>query len=96
MYKWKKDNQNNDMCRNHIHYVLEAIQGIYDSEINISISSFWDGGWNAQIGDDMNGFKDSAAFDCIEECLDWLIHRVVDIYPNSTYAANFKAGIYFP
>jgi hypothetical protein len=29
---------------------------LYESEINCSISSFWDNGILARLGDDMNGF----------------------------------------
>ena len=28
----------------------------YDQERNIRVESFWDGGWTARFGDDMNGF----------------------------------------
>jgi len=32
------------------------LQKIYDSEINISIGWFWDGGITLRLGDEMNGF----------------------------------------
>lgn len=32
-------------------------QDIYDSEINIRISTFWDGGYDLKLGDYMNGYK---------------------------------------
>ena len=31
-------------------------ESAYDSEIDISVSSFWDDGWSIGIGDDMNGY----------------------------------------
>lgn len=33
------------------------LQKIYDSEINISIGWFWDGGITLRLGDEMNGFS---------------------------------------
>jgi len=35
----------------------ETLQAMYDSEINFSISTFWDGGFDWKLGDAMNGFK---------------------------------------
>ena len=37
--------------------VGEILRRLYDSEINIEISSFWDGGYDFRIGDTANGFK---------------------------------------
>jgi hypothetical protein len=34
-----------------------VIQALYDSEINCSISSFWDGGFMVKLGDEYNGFE---------------------------------------
>lgn len=36
---------------------MKIIQRLYDLEINISISSFWDGGFEVKLGDEMNGYK---------------------------------------
>jgi hypothetical protein len=32
------------------------LQKIYDSEINVRIGWFWDGGIEIRLGDDMNGY----------------------------------------
>jgi len=34
----------------------EELQKIYDSEINVRISWFWDCGISIHLGDEMNGF----------------------------------------
>lgn len=34
------------------------LRRLYDSEINLEISSFWDGGYDFRIGDHANGFKE--------------------------------------
>ena len=33
------------------------LRRLYDSEINVQISSFWDGGWMVKLGDEINGFQ---------------------------------------
>jgi len=35
----------------------KVIDALYDSEINCSVSTFWDGGFTMKLGDEMNGFK---------------------------------------
>ena len=35
----------------------DILQALYDSEINCRIEIFWEGGWTAWLGDDMNGFR---------------------------------------
>ena len=35
-----------------------VFQRLYDSEINFSVSCFWDGGSIVRLGDDVNGFTD--------------------------------------
>ena len=37
---------------------------LYRSEINVSISTFWDGGWDVKLGDDMNGFEAETTIFC--------------------------------
>lgn len=50
----------------------EMLQDIYDHEINIRLEWFWDAGIVAAIGDEANGWKDSATFDSVEEAIEWL------------------------
>lgn len=71
--------------------ILAAMQELYDSEINCQISSFWDTGYTAKLGDEMNGFVDSRGFETIEDAMNWLVHRAIEIYPDSEYAHNRKA-----
>ena len=35
----------------------DMLQALYDSEINFRISTFWDGGFTWELGDESNGFK---------------------------------------
>jgi hypothetical protein len=42
--------------------LLKALQGLYESETNIHISSFWDAGWTVRLGDELNGYFAERAF----------------------------------
>jgi hypothetical protein len=35
----------------------DVLEDAYASEINTGIASFWDDGWAARIGDELNGYK---------------------------------------
>ncbi len=65
---------------------MNVMQELYNSEINFSVSCFWDGGFDVTIGDDMNGynFKGYARtwFD-VEEVL---TREALQLYPNSKFA----------
>lgn len=44
-----------------------TMQRFYDYEQNISITCFYDGGWDVKIGDEMNGYKASANLNTLDE-----------------------------
>jgi hypothetical protein len=64
----------------------KELQKIYDSEINVSISWFWDGGIDVKLGDEMNGYVAEEQLKRIDEILPWLQKAIAEHYPNSTYA----------
>lgn len=63
-----------------------VMQALYASEINVEISSFWDGGWDVKLGDQMNGFKVEKNFDNLDDAAPWLIAEAKTAYPNSEFA----------
>ena len=67
---------------------LEALQALYDSEINFSISTFWDGGFDVKLGSEM-GFSASANFKTFNECIYWLVDEAIKEYPNSKFAEAY-------
>lgn len=69
--------------------VSNILQDIYDSEINITISWFWDSGINAIIGDTTNGVKKARGFDTIIEALAWLKVTIIELYPDSEFAEKY-------
>ena len=47
-------------------------QRLYDSEINFSLTCFWDGGFDVKLGDTMNGFRAETNVQTYVEALAWL------------------------
>ena len=67
--------------------MLETLQALYDSEINFHLSTFWDGGFAAKLGDDMNGYVwEEDEFETLKEAVAALAAAAKRIYPDSTFA----------
>lgn len=66
--------------------LTKELQRIYNSEINFSISTFWDGGFNVKLGDSMNGFIAETTEDTIKDAIYWLIDKVLELHPGSLYS----------
>lgn len=61
--------------------LTEALSTLYDNEINVSISCFWDMGWRIAIGDLTNGWHAICYMDNLDDAPMWLIERAKYIYP---------------
>ena len=66
--------------------LTSVLADLYNSEINVSISCFWDGGWDVKLGDEMNGFKAETTLDDIDAIAPWLIESAKRIWPESHFA----------
>ncbi len=68
--------------------LAEALCALYRSEINCGLSSFWDGGWDVWIGDDMNGYAARQQFldEDFDQIAPWLLAEAKRIYPESDLA----------
>lgn len=71
--------------------LTSILQALYRSEINCSISCFWDAGWDVKLGDEMNGWRAHANFtnDELDEIGPWLIRAAKREWPESEFARNF-------
>jgi hypothetical protein len=69
------------------------LQRIYDSEINVSISWFWDGGIDVRLGDAINGFPADENVPSIKDILPWLQEAIAHFYPDSTYARSLEPHV---
>lgn len=69
----------------------DTIGALYASEINCGIQSFWDGGWEVWIGDDMNGRAAGESGLTFSQLPLWLHTTALKLYPDSVYAKGEKA-----
>jgi hypothetical protein len=55
---------------------MEMLKQIYDWELNILISSFWDAGYALSLGDHVNGIIESSAYyHELDEGISWLYEK---------------------
>ncbi len=63
-----------------------VLNALYREEINCGLGSFWDGGWDVWIGDEMNGFRAEATFERanLDKVPEWLVTNAERLYPMLT------------
>ena len=80
--------------------VGDVLQRLYDSEINIELSSFWDSGYTWRLGDPANGYREPiwAGIDrevmrssSLLNNIDGLAFQVVLAYPESEFAEWYNS-----
>ena len=70
---------------------MNILQELYDSEINYELSCFWDDGFDAWLGDDLNGFvAEAGTFKTINAAVEWLAEQAIRHYRNSAFARRMK------
>jgi hypothetical protein len=62
-----------------------VIEALYESEINCSVSTFWDAGIIAQLGDEMNGFVAQQECQTTSEAAEFLDRAAREKFPDSAY-----------
>jgi hypothetical protein len=67
------------------------IQDLYDSEINFSIVTFWDAGFQVRLGDDINGFGAKGNAEDFACAVEWLKVRAIEKYPESDFAQKHRS-----
>lgn len=65
---------------------MSIMQALTDSEINFAISTFWDGGYDLKLGDEMNGFRAEGNVDTWDEVEPWLTAQAIKHWPDSEFA----------
>lgn len=70
--------------------IINELKRIGASEINFSISYFYDGCWQVRLGDDLNGFIYESSFGSFERAINKLIFEIIKKYPNSDYIKQLK------
>lgn len=69
---------------------MDELQALYDSEINFSISTFWDCGFTWKLGDEMNGFDADGEARTLKEAVEQLVAAARLKYPDSVFAKGVK------
>jgi hypothetical protein len=64
----------------------EVLDKLYDSELNFSISCFWDGGFDVKLGDPMNGYVAEGNVKTADQAAAWLDKQARIHFPASKYA----------
>lgn len=72
---------------------MSIMQDLYDSEINVTISVFWDGGFNVRLGDSVNGFKAEGVVLRWGEVEPWLKAAALEHFPESDFARVYRDGL---
>ena len=70
-------------------------QALYDSEINFSISCYYDGGWIIKLGDDDNGRDAEVRIEPplkFEDALQRLKLLAIRYYPESNFEKRFGSS----
>jgi hypothetical protein len=60
-----------------------ALESLRESEINFTISTFFDGGWSFRLGDSTNGYLTGIDVDTFEEGLEWLWQAAEKHFPEA-------------
>lgn len=71
---------------------MSVLQDLYHSEINFTVSTFWDGGFTVKLGDDMNGLVAEANFARWGMVEEWLIRAAIEHFPSSLFAKMYRDG----
>ena len=69
----------------------EILDALHDSEINCRLECFFDSGWTAWLGDEMNGFRIAPVpAPNFAACVIELAEQVCAIYPQSKFAEYYR------
>ena len=65
---------------------MSIMQRLYDSEITLTVSSFWDDGFYVKLGDEMNGFVAEGRCPTWDDVEEWASAMARIHYPASESA----------
>lgn len=68
--------------------VEDALRRLYNSEINVRLESFWDGGWDWSLGDPMNHFDATGHAWDLTTAVHLLALAAIATYPTIDLAIN--------
>lgn len=68
---------------------LPILDDLYASEINFEIATFWDGGFDIKLGDDMNGYRAIGQVRSFVEAAEQLRDWAIEHYPVSEFTKKY-------
>ncbi len=71
---------------------MSVFQDLYHSEINFRVDTFWDAGFDIELGDAMNGIKAQANVARWGQVEPWLIAAAIEHFPDSLFARMYRDG----
>lgn len=72
---------------------MSIMQDLYHSEINVSVTSFWDSGFEVKLGDEMNGFLAEDRLQYWGQVEPWLRDKAIEHFPDSLFAKMYRDGL---
>lgn len=83
-----------DIQRSSFVYMTNSIcQRLYDSEINFTISCFWDDGFVVMLGDSMNDYVAQTSVRTWEQAEQWLRSAAMLHFPDSQFAKDERSNV---
>jgi len=70
--------------------MTELFEDLYESEINWSVQTFWDNGYDVLVGDDCNGWVAENNVDTWVEVEQWLQDTAIRCFPHSEFADKYR------
>jgi hypothetical protein len=67
------------------------LQGLYESEINFTVSSRWDCGFRWKLGDQRSGFLAEGSAATLERAVSDLAHAAIEHFPHSAFARGYRS-----
>lgn len=67
-----------------------VLMDLYNDELNVNISSFYDTNWQIDFGDAINGFEHKTLYCRTYELASCLIEGACRYYPNSDFAKKYS------
>ena len=69
---------------------MSVLQDIYDSEVDIYIATFWDGGYEVKIGNFQGGWVAEGKVDRFGMVEAWFIEQMFKYYPHSSFVHQYR------
>ena len=65
---------------------MDDLQALYDSEINFTISTFWDAGFRWKLGDNLDGFVAEGEAKTLQQATAEIVAAARREFPYSAFA----------